>query len=167
MNAQVPTLVTLVILILISTISLMVVLRLLFRGIVQEASEAMLESTPRALGVGLLNFLFIAAIALALFALAENLGVPILFVPAMALVALLSIAVTLGLVSVSSFLGEMLAPGQALWRRTAFGALALTLGCLTPYVGWYFLLPYVAFVGLGAYLRSLYFRWRPGEEIVA
>jgi hypothetical protein len=167
MNAPVPILVTLLIMILISTISLMVVLRLLFRGIVQEGSEAMRDSTPRALGIGLLNFLFIAAIALALFALAENLGAPFLFVPAMVLVALLSIAMTLGLVSVSSFLGEMLAPDQALWRRTAFGGLALTLGCLTPYVGWYFLLPYAAFVGLGAYVQSLYFRWRPGEEIVA
>lgn len=167
MNPQVLILITLVVLTLVCSVSLMIVLRYLFRGIVEEAGEIMQESTPRALGIGLLNFLFLAAVTLALFALAENFGIPILFVPAILLVAMLFIAMTIGLVSVSSFLGEMLAPGQALWRKTAFGGLALVLGCLTPYIGWFFLLPYVTFVGLGAYVRSLYFRWRPAEEVVS
>jgi hypothetical protein len=167
MDVQISALVALFILMLLGLVSLMIVLRVLFRRIVDETSEAIQESTPRALGIGIVNFLFAGAIALALMALGENTGIRILFVPAILLWAALAVAMTLGLASVSSFIGELLAPEQALWRKTAVGTLLLSLGCLTPYVGWFFLLPYVVLLGMGAYVRSLFYRWRPVEEVAS
>jgi hypothetical protein len=167
MNGQISALIALFILVLLGLVSLMIVLRFLFRRIIDETSEAMQESTPRALGIGLVNFLFAGAIALALLALGENTGIAILFIPAILLLALLVVAMTMGLVAVASFLGDLLTPEQALWRKTVVGAFLLTLACLTPYVGWFFLFPYVIFLGLGAYLRSLFVRWRPMEEVVS
>jgi hypothetical protein len=167
MNVQISALLALFILILLGLVSLMIVLRFLFHRVVDETSEAIQESAPRALGIGLVNFIFAGAIALALLALGENTGIGILFVPAILLLAALAVAMTLGLASVSSFIGELVTPEQALWRKTAVGALLLTLACITPYVGWFFLLPYVVLIGMGAYVRSLYYRWRPVEEVAS
>jgi len=47
----------------------------------------------------------------------------------------------------------------------AVGAAVLTLASLLPFVGWFILLPYLLFVGLGATIMSL-FSGRGGATMV-
>ena len=54
--------------------------------------------------------------------------------------------------------GARLMPGGQGLRPAIWGTVALTLGCLTPYVGWFGLLPYVVIRGLGAFVLTLFGR---------
>jgi hypothetical protein len=48
--------------------------------------------------------------------------------------------------------GERILPTAAPLRRTAWSALIVVAACLTPYVGWLLLFPYLVFRGVGGWL---------------
>ena len=117
-------------------------------------TRSIAQSMPgRSFGIGLVNFLFFAVIALVLFSIAENAGPfirGVLTIPAMIILALLAIALSLGLAGMSNLIGERIFPDLPVWKQTMWGTLCLSLACALPFVGWFLLLPYVGFVGIGA-----------------
>jgi len=76
--------------------------------------------------------------------------------PAILIAVILSIALCIGLVSMSNLIGERIAPTQSAWKRTFWGTLLLGLGSSVPLLGWFLLLPYAAWVGLGAFLLGFF-----------
>jgi hypothetical protein len=136
-------------------IALFVVTSALFRGLVDETKRIASESAGRAVLIGLVNAIFLTAISLGFDVLASNLGVPLLgVIPALAVVALV-VGLIFGLAAMAELLGDRMALTTVGWRRTAGGASALTLACITPFIGWYALLPYLGLRGLGAFVIGL------------
>jgi len=121
-------------------------------------TRAIAQSMPaRSFGIGFVNFVFFAVIALVLLSLAENAGAVvkgILTIPAVLIVAFLSIVLSFGLAGMSAFVGERIFPGLPAWKQLLWGTVCLALACSLPFVGWFLLLPYVGFVGFGAVILA-------------
>jgi hypothetical protein len=118
-------------------------------------TRRMAEALPgRALGVGLVNLAFFAIVSFAFFVLADNTRIALLVVPGTVALALLLISLVFGLTGMVQIVGERLAPAQSPAARSLWGALTLCFGCAAPVVGWFFLLPFVAGLGLGGFLLS-------------
>jgi hypothetical protein len=145
--------------------ALFVVVNNLFREIVEDTQQAAQDSPGRTFLVGLINFLFIMVIAIALQNVAQIMGIQFLSFLGLFLLFLLVIGVVFGLSAMVELVNEKLTPGQTGWKFTAGGAIALTMACLTPYLGWFGLLPYVGFRGLGAFILSLITRLRQSDEV--
>jgi hypothetical protein len=113
----------------------------------------------RSFVIGLVNFSFFLVLALALFSLSERVDgllKIILMLPALAIAVILSIMLSLGLGSMAALIGERLAPTQSTWKRMLWGTLLLGLGSSVPLVGWFLLLPYAAWVGMGAFIIGFF-----------
>jgi hypothetical protein len=119
-----------------------------------ERTKSIAQSMPvRSAGIGLVNFVFFAVIATVLLSVAETTGPfirGILILPAVVILAALAFVLSLGLVAMSNLIGERIFPNFSAWKQTLWGAVCLTLACALPFVGWFLLLPYVGFVGIGA-----------------
>lgn len=115
----------------------------------------------RSFGIGLVNFLFFFVIAAVLFSVAENAGPfikGVLTIPALVILAFLTIMLSLGLAGMSSLMGERIFPDVTTWKQTLWGTVCLSLACALPFVGWFLLLPYVGFVGIGAVILGFFRR---------
>jgi hypothetical protein len=55
-------------------------------------------------------------------------------------------------------IGERLFPDHAIWKQILLGSICLSLACALPFVGWFLLLPYVGFVGIGAVILGFFER---------
>jgi hypothetical protein len=44
------------------------------------------------------------------------------------------------------------------WKRNLWSAVILCIACALPFVGWFLLLPYVAFTGIGATILGFFQR---------
>lgn len=152
--------VTLVILVLtFNLIPFFIVLVTLFPAWTAKTQEIANRMPGRSFVIGLVNFLFLLLVALALFSLAEQVGDllrAILLLPALFLTVLLAIALSFGLGSMAQLIGERLAPAQSAWKRTFWGVLLLGLGGSVPLLGWFLLLPYAAWVGMGAFIIGFF-----------
>jgi hypothetical protein len=117
-------------------------------------TKSMAESmSARSFGIGLVNFLFFAVIALVLLSIAENAGPfvrGIFTIPAMIILALLAIVLSLGLAGIANLIGERSFTELPAWKQMLWGTVCLVLACSLPFVGWFLLLPYAGFVGIGA-----------------
>jgi hypothetical protein len=76
-----------------------------------------------------------------------------------------TVALTFGLAAVVGLTGERIAPQRSGLARIVLGTVVLSLGCLTPVVGWFGLLPYVACLGVGGFVLGL-FRRRSGPPTI-
>ena len=142
---------------------LFVVMNALFTSVVARTCEAAETQAARSFLVGLVNLIFAGALISAIIALADSTGLDFVIVVAVLLAAVLVIGVTFGLAAMVQIVGARIMPGGQGLRPLVWGTIALTLGCLTPYVGWFGLLPYVALRGLGAFVLALYSRRRKVE----
>ena len=119
-------------------------------------TKSIARSTPvRSLGIGLVNFLFFAAIALVLLSVAENTGTvlrAILTLPALVILALLTIGLSLGLTAMANLIGEQIFSDLPARKQLLWGTVCLALACALPFVGWFLLFPYVGLSGMGAVL---------------
>jgi hypothetical protein len=117
-------------------------------------TKSISQSMPaRSFGIGLVNFVFFMVIALVLLAVGENVGPfvrGLLTIPATLILGLLAVALSLGLAGMSSLIGERIFPDFAAWKQILWGTVCLSLACALPFIGWFLLLPYVGFVGVGA-----------------
>ena len=130
-------------------------------------TRAMADGSPgRAFGVGVINWVFLSALAFTFFVLRDNLGITIFSIPGNLVLAIIAIGLIFGLAGLVQLVGERLAPSQGSAARTIWGSLALSLACATPVVGWFALLPYAAIVGLGAFVLSFLYT-RPKGEVLA
>jgi hypothetical protein len=125
-------------------------------------TRSIAQSMPgRSFGIGLVNFVFFAVIALVLFSLAEN-TVPfvrsVLTIPGLIILGVLAVALSLGLAGMSNLIGERLFPDLPSWKQTLWGTICLSLACALPFVGWFLLLPYVGSIGIGAVILGFFQR---------
>ncbi len=117
----------------------------------------------RSFGLGVVNFLFFFGFALLLFTLAERtegLLRVILTFPALVIAVILSVALSMGLGAMTQLVGERVG-AQSTWRKGLWGTLLLGLGCAFPLLGWFLLLPYAAWVGMGAFIIGFFQRSTP------
>jgi hypothetical protein len=129
------------------------VVNALFPKRVTQTRSAAQTMKARSFGIGLVNFVFFAVIVLVLFSVAENAGPflrVILTIPALLILALLAILLSLGLAGMAALVGEQILPDLSAWKQMLWGTVCLALACALPFVGWFLLLPYVGFVGIGA-----------------
>jgi predicted permease len=129
------------------------VINALFMERVTRTKSIAQTVTGRSLGIGFVNFIFFAVIALVLLSIAETTG-PVLrvllTVPALFILALLAIGLSLGLAGMAMLVGERIFPDLSAWKQMLWGTTCLSLACALPFVGWFLLFPYVGFVGIGA-----------------
>jgi hypothetical protein len=137
-------------------VGLFVVMNALFTPWIARTCEAAETQAARSFLVGLVNLIFGAALIAAIIALADNTGLDFVIVLAVLLAAVLVIATAFGLAAMVQVVGARILPGGQGLRPLIWGTIVLTLGCLTPYVGWFGLLPYVALRGLGAFVLALF-----------
>lgn len=125
-------------------------------------AKSIIQSMPaRSFGIGLVNFLFFFVVAAVLLSVAENAGPfikGVLTIPALIILAFLTIMLSLGLAGMSNLMGERIFPDVTTWKQTFWGTICLSLACALPFVGWFLLLPYVGFVGIGAVILGFFQR---------
>ena len=137
------------------------VMNALFLPRITTAKSIIQSMTARAFGIGLVNFVFFFVIAVVLLSVAENTGPfirGVLTIPALIILAFLTIMFSLGLAGISSMIGERIFPDFSVWKQTLWGTVCLSLACALPFVGWFLLLPYVGFVGIGAVILGFFQR---------
>jgi hypothetical protein len=137
-------------------VGLFVVMNALFTSWIARTCEAAETQAARSFLVGLVNLIFVGALIFAIIALTDSTGLDFLIVLAVLLAGALVICLTFGLGAMAQIIGARILPGGQGLRPLICGTVALTLGCLAPYVGWFGLLPYVALRGLGALVLALF-----------
>jgi hypothetical protein len=138
----------------ITLVAYLAVMAALFPQRVARA-RGILEAAPiRSLLVGLVNFLFFGALALALSAAAGEPG------QMLALVVLLIPAAVagLGLSALAQIIARQLKPDALGLAQTAWGGMPLSLACAFPFLGWFVLLPAVLLACLGAVILGWFQR---------
>lgn len=150
-----------VILLTITLAAYFLVISALFTSRVTKTQSIINQTSGRAFGLGLVNFLFFGVLAMLLFSVAENTGAfvkGVLTIPALLILAFLAVLLSLGLTGMVNVLGERLFPDMTLWKRNIWSAIFLCFACALPLVGWFLLLPYVGFVGIGATILGFFQR---------
>jgi hypothetical protein len=125
----------------------------LFPGRVTKSQRALNQMAGRSFGVGLVNFIFFGVIAVVLFSVAENvdgIGRGLLVILALVITAVLVLLLSFGLAGVVNELGLRLFPEHTAAKQSWWASAILTAACALPFIGWFLLLPYVAFLGVGA-----------------
>ena len=155
---------TLIILLLTVTLSAyFLVIGALFTARVAK-TQASLNLTPgRSFGLGMVNFFFFGTIALILLMLIDgnanrvnDIVRVILFFPAVGVLAFLGILLSFGLAGIVQELGSRIAPEHEPRKQLVIGSALLTIACALPFVGWFLLLPYVTFTGIGATILGFF-----------
>lgn len=147
-------------------IALLVTVALLLPAPVKRAHEMLAASFWRSFLLGLVNFLFVAAIAALLARLGQRAGgvlAAVLLLLAILLAIALMIFSVIGLSGLTKLLGERIGTEGSTFRQHLHGSLLLVLAELTPYIGWFVLAPLALITGFGAALQAV-FRKRPAEE---
>ena len=126
-----------------------------FGRILNRTNSVAVERANRSFLTGLINTLFVAAIVVALLAVGQNSGAGFFFVLGFILAVIWLIASLFGLTAMILVLKDRLYPGQLGNRALAMSAAIAILGSLTPYIGWFGLLPYMIFRGTGAFILVL------------
>ena len=133
----------------------------LFANRMTRAQRVINQMPARAIGVGLVNFLFFGVIAMILFSVAENANgaiKAILTLPALLITTLLAITLSFGLAGLVSVLGERILPEYSHLKKSIGGTVLLSFACALPFVGWFLILPYASLLGFGAVIISLFQR---------
>lgn len=150
---------TLVILLLTVTFaSYFLVIGALFTNRVNKTKNVIDQTPGRSFGLGMVNFLFFGAIAFTLLSIAENTGPFIkglLTIPALLILTFLTILLSIGLTSMVRVLSERIFPDLTSWKQTVWGSVVLCFACALPFVGWFLLLPCLAFIGIGATILGI------------
>ena len=123
-------------------------------------TRRIIETLPaRSFWIGVVNIIFALIVLFALVSLGNSVGgvggrifpliALIIFVP-------LAIGLILGLAGVVKAVGERLMPEKSVLAQTIWATLALAVACALPFVGWFLLLPYICFLGMGAFVLGLF-----------
>jgi hypothetical protein len=142
-------------------VAFFMVLNALFPRRVSQTRTVADKMPGRAFLAGLINVAFFAAIILVFSALADWIGNGLPRVPAVVVLAILSMGLSFGLAGVVELIGERVRPQSSALTRTAWGALTLSFASTLPFIGWFALLPYAACLGLGAFIISFFYREHP------
>jgi hypothetical protein len=148
----------------VSLSSYFLVVGVFFPNRIDKTRRAIEQWIARSFGVGLVNFLFFGAIAFILLMLTNGdnrvddwLRV-ILIPPTIVVWGFIAVLLTFGLSAVVNMLGEKLFPEQAKIKQILFGGTVLTFACALPFAGWFLLLPFVGFMGIGGTILGFFQR---------
>ena len=143
----------------VSLVAFFPVLEAFFSKRISRTRRIIDDLPGRSFWVGLANFIFALILLFALFGLGRAIGrggervlvllSPVILVP-------LAIGLMLGLAAVVRVAGERLLPEKGSLARSIWATAALIAACSLPFVGWFILLPYVCFLGLGAFVLGLF-----------
>ncbi len=150
-----------VILLTITLAAYFLVIGALFTSRVTKTQSIINQTSGRAFGLGFVNFFFFGLIAFVMLSLAENAGSfvkGVLTIPALLILAFLSVLLSLGLTGMVHVLGERLFSDLPSWKRNIWSTVILCFACALPFIGWFLLLPYVGFVGIGASILGFFQR---------
>ena len=150
-----------IVLLTISLAAYFLVIGALFANRVAKAQRVINQMPGRAIGIGLVNFLFFGVIAMILFSIAENTDGAIkviLTIPALLIAALMTIILSFGLAGMVNAVGERILPEYSSLKKTVWGSVMLTFACAIPFVGWFLLLPYVVFLSFGTVVLGFFQR---------
>jgi len=150
-----------VILLTISLAAYFLVIGTLFTSRVEKTQRVINQMPGRAFGVGLVNVLFFGVIAIVLSSVAENAGgfvKGVLTIPALLIIALLAILLSIGLTSMVNIFSTRIFTDMVPWKRNIWGSAILCFACALPFVGWFLLFPYISFVGVGAVILGFFQR---------
>ncbi len=136
-------------------VSLFLVVNAFFNRILERTKTAATERATRSFVTGFVNTLFLVAVGLGLIAIGQNAGGGVLFVLGFVIGLALLLGTIFGMTAMMLVLKERLFPGQLGNRPLIFAGSIGTLACLTPYIGWFGLFPYMIFRGLGALIITL------------
>lgn len=148
-----------VIILTINLVPFFIVFAALFPARMAKTIEVAARLPGRSFVIGMVNFIFFLVLALALFSLSERVDgllKVILMLPALAIAVILSIMLSFGLGGLAALIGERIAPTRPAWQRMLWGTLLLGLGSSVPLLGWFLLLPYAAWVGMGAFIIGFF-----------
>lgn len=149
----------------ISMVAFFAVMKVLFPGRVEKTRVVAEEMPGRAFTIGLVNTIFFGAIALAFAALDSAVGSELPSTLAILVLILPGAGIVLGLVGVVQLVGERLSPQNTGFKRTVWGTLLLILACVLPIIGWFLLFPYIALLGLGAFIVGFFHRRRQPDVL--
>jgi hypothetical protein len=131
------------------------VLGVLFQPLVMRTHDACSDLPGRSFVIGLVNTLFVSILALGFTALGDGTGLEILKLPALLLIIIFAIFIAYGLAGMTLIIGERLVPDRNQTTQLMLGSITMILACLTPYIGWFLLTPYLCFRGLGGVLLGM------------
>lgn len=128
-----------------------------------EKTKTIVQNMPgRSFGIGLVNFIFFFVIALVLISISDNISNGffrgVVMVPALIIIAFITIMLTFGLAAMANIVGERIFPDASLWKQTTWGTVCLCFACLLPFAGWFLLFPYIGFIGIGAFILGMFQR---------
>lgn len=132
----------------------MLLLMLLFTPFVTASKEEAETQHSRAFLTGTLNVLFFSVVLVLLLSLAERTGMAVFGVLAVLVGVIFAVGLAFGLTTMALVAGQRLLPDREPWRQNLWGGMLVVLASVTPYVGWFLLLPYLAARGFGAVVRT-------------
>ncbi len=140
--------------------ALFLLLDVFFPKRIELAKQSVTTIPRRSFLIGLVNFLFLAALVITLISLGDSaitrgaVYQEVFNLPALVIMIVLAIGIILGLCTMTQFVGESLFPDLIPLKQKTWGAGLLILACLTPFVGWFGFLPFAGILGLGALIGS-------------
>ena len=148
------------ILIWISVTFFFVLIETLFPNIVREGKDIVEDSMGRSFWLGIINGVFLLALTLLFFYLANLVGVELISLPGIIFAMIFIIGGIIGLSGIFQLIGDKLFPDQSTFTKRSYAAGVTILACLAPFIGWYGLFPYLLFVGFGSFVIRAYNRYR-------
>lgn len=145
-------------------VALFVTLNAYFSRFLERVKTVATERHTRSFLTGLVNGLFLVGVALAFLSIGQNAGGPILIGLAILISLVLIFGIIFGTTTMVLLLRDRLFPGQLGNRPLLLAGSIGTLACLTPYIGWFGLFPYIVFRGMGALVLTLVQLWRERRE---
>ncbi len=128
----------------------------LFPKLIQRTTKAAKNMHGRTLIIGILNLAFFVFLAMGIGFLGEQTGSALLQIMAMLLIGLIMVGLGLGLTAMALLLGEQIVPQRPEIQQIAAGSGLLILSSLTPYLGWFLLLPYLFCRGVGGLFLAVF-----------
>jgi hypothetical protein len=137
-------------------VALWMTLHAFFSRILERTRSIAAERAGRSFLTGMVNTLFLVAVVLALLAVGQSYsGAAVLVILAFVIGLVLIVGLLFGITAMVLLLKERLFPGQLGNRPFALAGAVASLACVTPYLGWFGLFPYISFRGLGAFVIAL------------
>ncbi|HEY70357.1 MAG TPA: hypothetical protein G4O08_07230 [Anaerolineae bacterium] len=144
--------------------SLFIAILILFPRLIRRTGAAAKGMHGRSLILGVVNLAFFVILSIALSSIGERVASTVLQVLALILFSVLLVGVGLGLAGMALIMGEQLAPDRSEVQQIAAGSVLLILSSLTPFLGWFLLLPYLCFRGVGGLVLGI-FRRKALDEV--
>ncbi len=132
----------------------------LFQTTVEKCREIAEGSLGKSFWLGVVNTIFFVVLVVLFFFLSQQTGVLPLALPGVILAILFLVGVIIGLSAMIQLIGDRIFSNLSGFRKKGYAAGLTILGCLTPIVGWYGLLPYLVLVGFGAFVARTYNEYR-------